>query len=119
MSTPSTAAAAGGSTTATDQTTGRTSTILPNLLKFKQALKKTNTSRVYKQTKFNLLREEAEGYSKVICLLTTLASSSSSSRSSSSGGGGEAADANTNNKEEVVEEEPSSGSSIETTLYRL
>jgi THO complex subunit 2 len=29
-----------------------------------------NTSMLYKQTKFNLLREESEGYSKLLCALT-------------------------------------------------
>ena len=46
--------------------------LLEDVKKFARGLKKMNTDRVYKQRKFNLMREESEGYGKVVCLFSAL-----------------------------------------------
>ena len=42
-----------------------------DLLRFKNRLTKINTNLVYRQQKYNLLREETEGYSKILVVLHT------------------------------------------------
>lgn len=51
---------------------------------FKKKAVRVNTRLIYTQTKFNLLREESEGYSKLITMLNQSGSSSLSKENSSS-----------------------------------
>lgn len=46
---------------------------VPSAEGFEKKLKKLNTDAVYRQQKYNLLREETEGYAKLVVLLGTLA----------------------------------------------
>jgi THO complex subunit 2 len=45
------------------------SKIIPDEKVFQRSIVRFNTSILYKQKKFNLLREESEGYSKLLCAL--------------------------------------------------
>ncbi len=56
--------------------------LIEDASKLRKTLKKINTDRVYKQKKYNLLRESSEGYSKVVHLLSTLTSASLSQTTS-------------------------------------
>ena len=49
------------------------SQLIDEWTKFKAGIRKANTARVYRQTKFNLLHEETEGYAKLLTALQQLA----------------------------------------------
>ena len=46
--------------------------LIKDVESFDKKLKKLNTDQVYKQQKYNLLREESEGYAKIVVVLGTL-----------------------------------------------
>uniref|UniRef100_A0A7S2R5A3 THO complex subunit 2 n=1 Tax=Rhizochromulina marina TaxID=1034831 RepID=A0A7S2R5A3_9STRA len=46
--------------------------VIPDQVSFDKRLRKLNTDQVYRQQKFNLLREETEGYAKAIVLIGSI-----------------------------------------------
>jgi len=55
--------------------------LIPDTFKFYASIRKQNTTRLYRQTKYNLLHEETEGYAKLLSTLNQLTLGASSPES--------------------------------------